>query len=562
MQKIWLKNYPPGMPAEADVDAYRSVGQMFEQTVAKFGPRPAFVQMGTAISFSELERLSRNFAAYLQGSLKLPRGARVALMMPNILQYPVALFGALRAGYVVVNCNPLYTPRELEYQLRDSGAEVIIVAENFAHVVAQVVGTTRIHQVITTRFGDLLRFPKGAAVNFLVRFRNRAAPAWTIAGAVTLGSALRQGAREILEPVEVGPEHIAFLQYTGGTTGVAKGAILSHGNIVANVQQLHAWLEPTLEEGRETIITALPLYHIFALTANCLTFFGFGTTNVLIANPRDIPGLVKELASRPFTAITAVNTLFNALLQHPDFARLDFSRLHVCVGGGMAVQRAVAERWKEITGRTLVEAYGLTEASPAVTVNPMDLAAYNGAVGPPLPSTEIAIRDDAGADLPIGDVGELCVRGPQVMKGYWHKPDETAKTMTADGFLRSGDLAMVDESGFVRILDRKKDMIVVSGFKVYPNEVEDAVALHAGVLEVAAVGVPDPRSGETVKIVVVRKDQDLTAEALVAHCRKHLTGYKVPRQVEFRKELPKSNIGKPLRRALRSEPAEELARAT
>jgi long-chain acyl-CoA synthetase len=551
MEKTWLKSYPTGVPAEVDVDEYRSVGEVFEKSVARFGALPAYVNMGATISYSAVDRLSRNFAAYLQGTLKLPRGARVALMMPNILQYPIALFGALRAGYTVVNCNPLYSPRELQHQLEDSGAEAIVIAENFAAVLAQVIDRTSVRHVVTTGLGDMLGFPKSALVNAVVKHVKKMVPAWRIPGAVSFKAALRKGSAEPFSRVDVGPDDLAFLQYTGGTTGVAKGAMLTHRNMVANMQQGHAWLKPVLEEGRETIITALPLYHIFALTANCLVFFKIGATNVLITNPRDIPGFVKELRAHPFTAITGVNTLFNALLNDPGFAKLDFSRLKVSLGGGMAVQRSVAERWKQVTGKTLVEAYGLTETSPAVTINPLDLKDYNGSIGLPLPSTEIAIRDDRGRDLGLGERGELCVRGPQVMKGYWGHPDETRNAIMADGFLRTGDVAMVDEAGFARIVDRKKDMILVSGFNVYPNEVEDVVAMHMGVLEVGAVGVPDEKSGEVVKIVVVKRSADLTAEALITHCRSHLTGYKIPRHVEFRSELPKTNIGKILRRALR-----------
>jgi long-chain acyl-CoA synthetase len=555
MEKVWLASYPPGVPAEVDVDAYRSLGEIFEKSAARFADHAAFVAMGTVLSYSQVDRLSRDFAAYLQGVLGLERGDRVALMMPNILQYPIALFGALRAGCTVVNCNPMYSPRELEHQLKDSGAEVAVIAENFASVLAQVIARTSVRQVVTTQLGDMLGFPKNHLVNAVVKHVKKMVPSWSIPGAITFKSALRSGGSRRFEPVDVGPDDLAFLQYTGGTTGVPKGAMLTHRNMVANVQQGHAWLKPVLKEGRETIITALPLYHIFALTANCLTFAKIGATNVLILDPRDIPGLVKELAKRPFSAITGVNTLFNALLNNPDFAKLDFSHLKVAVGGGMAVQQAVADRWKQVTGKALIEAYGLTETSPGVTLNPLDLADYSGSIGLPLPSTEIAIRDDDGKDLPIGQVGELCVRGPQVMKGYWRHPVETENVLGPDGFLRTGDVAMVDDKGFVRIVDRKKDMILVSGFNVYPNEIEDVVALHVGVLEVGAVGVPDPKSGEAVKIVVVRRQADLTAEALISHCRSHLTGYKIPRYVEFRSELPKTNIGKILRRALREQAA-------
>ncbi|HML13771.1 MAG TPA: AMP-binding protein [Xanthobacteraceae bacterium] len=550
MEKIWLKSYPPSVPPTVDVTAYRSIGDVFDMSVAKFGARLAYVNMGSALSYAVLGRLAQDFAAYLQADLGLPRGARVALMMPNILQYPVALFGALRAGYAVVNCNPLYTPRELAHQLEDSGAEAIVVLENFAAALAQAIGRTRLRHVIVTRIGDLFAQPKRTVVNLAVKHFKRMVPAWDIPGAVAFRAALRRGARREFLPVDVGPDDIAFLQYTGGTTGVPKGAVLTHGNIVANLQQGHAWLKPCLEEAREVVITALPLYHIFALTTNCLLFQKIGGTNILITNPRDITGLVKELGKHRFSVITGVNTLFNALLNHPGFAQLDFSALRVAVGGGMAVQQSVAERWKQVTGKTLIEGYGLTEASPLVAANPLDLAEYNGAVGLPLPSTDIAVRDENGRDLRVGAVGELCVRGPQVMQGYWNRPDETANVMTADGFLRTGDMARVDEDGFVRIVDRKKDLILVSGFNVYPNEIEDVVALHPGVLEVGAIGVPDEMSGEAIKIVIVRRDPNLTPTEIIAHCRARLTRYKIPRHVEFRTELPKTNLGKVLRRAL------------
>jgi len=553
MKPVWLKSYPRGVPAVVNVDEYRSLCEVFDTSVRKFAARPAFVNMGTAITYAELDQLSSWFGAYLRSVLKLPRGARVALMMPNLLQYPVAMFGALRAGYTVVNCNPLYSPRELEYQLNDSGAEAIVVVENFARVLAQIIDKTKVKHVVTTQLGDLLEFPKRHVVNFVVKHIKRLVPAWQLSSVVPFRRALALGRGQAWEPDAIGPNDIAFLQYTGGTTGVPKGAMLTHRNLVANLQQAHAWLKNVLEEGQEIVITPLPLYHIFALTANCLIFLKIGATNVLITNPRDIAGFLKELSKYRFTVITGVNTLYNALLDNPDFAKLDFTGLRISLAGGMAVHRSVAERWKQVTGKAIIEAYGLTETSPAVTVNPLDLAEYNGSIGLPLPSTEIAIRDDEGNDLPPGQAGELCVRGPQVMKGYWLRPDETAKVMTSDKFLRTGDIALVDERGFVRIVDRKKDMIIVSGFKVFPNEIEDVVSLHPGVLEVGAVGLSDAVSGEVVKIVVVRRDPDLSVEELIAHCRKHLTGYKIPRYVEFRQELAKTNIGKILRRALRED---------
>ena len=553
MEKIWLKSYPPGVPAEIDVNEFRSLGDLFDRSVKRFADKTAYVCMGKAITYAELDAASARFGAFLQRDLGLPKGTRVALMMPNVLQYPIAMFGALRAGYTIVNVNPLYTARELEHQLKDSGAEAIVILENFAHTLEQVRAQVPIRHVIVTSLGELLGFPKGAIVNFVVRRVRKLVPPWTLDGHLSFGDALARGAAHALQPVEVGHEDAAFLQYTGGTTGVAKGAVLTHRNIVANLQQAHAWISPVVTEGREIIITALPLYHIFSLTANCLTFIKIGATNVLIPNPRDIPGFIKELAKHRFTVITGVNTLFNALLNNPEFAKLDFSSLRVALGGGMAVQQAVAEKWKKITGVALVEAYGLTETSPAVTINPLDLKAFNHSIGLPISSTEVSIRDDDGIEQAIGQRGELCVRGPQVTPGYWNRPEETRRVFTADGFLRTGDIAVMDDKGFVTLVDRKKDMILVSGFNVYPNEVEDIVANHPGVLEVAAIGVPDERSGEAVKVFVVRKDPALTAEALIAHCRENLTGYKVPTHVEFRDDLPKTNVGKILRRELRSD---------
>ena len=550
MEKIWLKSYPAGIPAEIDIDEFKSLGDLFGKSVQAYAQHPAYINMDQAISYADLDRQSRNFAAYCQTVLKLPKGARIALMMPNLLQYPVCIFGALRAGYTVVNCNPLYTPRELEYQLKDSGAEAIVILENFAHVLQEVVTRTPIRHVVVTGLGDMLGFLKGHLVNFVVRKVKKMVPAWQLSGATGFKDMLLRGAGEALTPVPVGHDDIAFLQYTGGTTGVSKGAMLTHRNIIANLQQSHAWLRPFLK-GDEIVITALPLYHIFALTANCLTYLKIGATNVLITNPRDIPGFIKELAKYKFTSITGVNTLFNLLLHDPNFAKLDFSSLRITLGGGMAVQKAVADKWKQITGVPLIEAYGLTETSPGATINPLDLPEYNGSIGLPIPSTEAVIRGDDSRDLPLGEAGEICIRGPQVMKGYWNRPDETAKVIMSDGFLLTGDIGIMDEHGFIRIVDRKKDMILVSGFNVYPNEIESVVAMHPGVLEVAAVGVPDEKSGEAVKIFVVKKDPALTTEALIAHCKENLTGYKIPKHVEYRTELPKTNVGKILRRALR-----------
>ena len=551
MEKIWLKSYPKGVPAEIDVGKYPSVREVFEESAAKFAERPAFTCMGKSITFGELDTLSAAFGAYLQAN-GCKKGTRIALMMPNILQYPICLFGIIRAGCTVVNVNPLYTSRELEHQLVDSGAEMIVVVENFAHTVQEVVGRTKVRRVIVTSIGELLGF-KGIVVDLVLRRVKKMIPAWSIPEAVRLSDTLAAGRRGKLEVVPITHDDIAFLQYTGGTTGVAKGAMLLHRNIVANLLQAQAWLRPFLSDKREVVITPLPLYHIFSLTANCLTFMTLGGENLLIPNPRDIPGFVKEIGKYRFTVITGVNTLFNALLNNPDFGKLDFSSLRVALGGGMAVQEAVALRWKEVTGCPLIEAYGLTETSPAATINPLDLPAYNGTIGLPISSTEVTLRDDAGKDVALGQPGEICIRGPQVMAGYWNRPDETAKVMTADGYFMTGDVGVMDERGFVKIVDRKKDMILVSGFNVYPNEIEGVVAMLPGVLECAAVGVPDAKSGEAVKLYVVKKDEGLTAEAVLKHCREHLTGYKMPRDVEFRKELPKTNVGKILRRELRDE---------
>ena len=552
MEKIWLRSYPKGVPAEIDVNEYASVREVFEESCGKFATRPAYSCMGKSISFSELDTLSAAFGAYLQGA-GCKKGTRVALMMPNILQYPICLFGVLRAGCTVVNVNPLYTARELEHQLVDSGAEMIVVVENFAHTVQEVVARTRVRQAIVTSVGELLGF-KGLIVDFVLRHIKKMIPAYTIAGAIRLSDALDDGRKRSLERVPLAHDDIAFLQYTGGTTGVAKGAMLLHRNIVANLLQARSWLLPFMDaERREVIITPLPLYHIFSLTANCLTFMSLGGENVLIPNPRDIPGFVKEMRKHRFTAFTGVNTLFNALLNNADFAKLDFSSLRLTLGGGMAVQEAVALRWKEVTGSPLIEAYGLTETSPAATINPLDLPAYNGSIGLPIPSTDVEFRDDVGKAVGFGEPGELCIKGPQVMAGYWQRADETAKVIDKDGWLATGDIGVIDDKGYIRIVDRKKDMILVSGFNVYPNEIEGVLAMHPGVLECAAIGVPDKKSGEAVKLFIVKKDPSLTAETVLAYCREHLTGYKCPRDVEFRTELPKSNVGKILRRELRDE---------
>ncbi|HET7097994.1 MAG TPA: long-chain-fatty-acid--CoA ligase [Casimicrobiaceae bacterium] len=558
MEKIWLKDYPKGVPAEIDVNEYASVREVFEESVAKYGDRPSYTCMGKSLSFDELNTLSAAFGSFLQAN-GCGKGTRIALMMPNILQYPVCLFGIIRAGCTVVNVNPLYTARELEHQLIDSGAEVLVVVENFAHTVQEVVGKTKkLRRIVVTSIGELLGF-RGIAVDLAIRHVKKMVPKWHLPDSIKLSDALSDGRRRTLERIGIGHEDVAFLQYTGGTTGVAKGAILLHRNIVANLLQARAWLRPFLGEKREVIITPLPLYHIFSLTANCLVFMTLGGENILIPNPRDIPGFVKEMARHRFTAFTGVNTLFNALINNDDFARLDFSALRISLGGGMAVQEAVAVKWKNVTGCTLVEAYGLTETSPAALVNPLDIPAYNGTIGLPIPSTDVVLRDDAGKDVPLGQAGEICIRGPQVMAGYWNRPDETAKVMTPDGFFMTGDIGVMNEKGYVKIVDRKKDMILVSGFNVYPNEIEAVVAMHPGVLECAAVGVPDERSGEAVKLFVVKRDPSLTADALLTFCRSQLTGYKMPREVEFRTELPKTNVGKILRRELRDEAKKKVA---
>ena len=550
VEKIWLKQYPAGVPAEIDVNEYASLRDVFEESVAKYAVRPAFTCMGKSISFGELDTLSAAFGAWLQG-IGGVKGTRVALMMPNILQYPIALFGTLRAGCTVVNVNPLYTARELEHQLIDSGAEVIVVVENFAHTLSEVLARTKVRHVVVTSIGELLGL-KGVLVNLVLRRIKKMIPRYSLPSAIRMSDVIADGRKRGLQRVPLAHDDIAFLQYTGGTTGVAKGAILLHRNIIANLLQARAWLRPVLDTTqREVIITPLPLYHIFSLTANCLIFMTLGAENVLIPNPRDIPGFVKTLRKVRFTAITGVNTLFNALVNNPNFARLSFKSLRLVLGGGMAVQESVAKRWKEITGVTLVEAYGLTETSPAATINPLNLVDYNGSIGLPIPSTLVALRDDAGKDVPLGQPGEICIKGPQVMAGYWNRPDETAKVMTADGYFMTGDIGVMDERGYVRIVDRKKDMILVSGFNVYPNEIEGVVAGHPGVLECAAVGVPDKKSGEAVRLYIVKKDPALTAEDVMKYCREHMTGYKCPRDVMFRVELPKSNVGKILRRELR-----------
>ena len=553
MEKIWLNSYSPGVPHEIAVDDLGSIGDKFEESVRLHGERTAFVSgaAGVGLTYREVDTLSRNVAAWLQSVLRLPPGSRVALMMPNLLQYPVVLMGVLRAGCVVVNVNPLYTARELEHQLADSGAEAIFILENMAHVLEKAVARTPVRHVVVTGVGDLLGFPKKHLAHFVVRRVKKMVPPYALPGAVPFDAMLARGAAARFAPVKVAPGDLAFLQYTGGTTGVSKGAMLTHRNLLANARQAEVWSDPFLDPDEENVlVTAIPLYHIFAL-GSAVSHIARGGVNVLVSDPRNTAAFVKVLAKHRFVSLPAVNTLFNSLVHHPDFARVDFSRLKFAIGGGAAVQRAVAERWQQITGVPLCEGYGLTECSPTVTCNPLHLTAYTGSIGLPMPSTDVSIRDEEGWEVPLGAPGELCVRGPQVMQGYWNRPDETARVMTADGYLRTGDVASIDAKGFIRIVDRKKDMILVSGFNVYPNEVEQVVAMHPQVLEAAAVGVPDGASGEAVKLYVVKKDPALTAGALIAHCRESLTGYKVPRLIEFLDELPKSNVGKVLRRELR-----------
>ncbi|HUL56342.1 MAG TPA: AMP-binding protein [Usitatibacter sp.] len=558
--RVWLKSYPPGVPAEADLDAYANIGEILQHTCRKFARLPAFSCMGSTLTYADLDRLSAQFGAWLQREAGLTREDRVAIMLPNVLQYPVAIFGVLRAGMVVVNFNPLYTPREVEHQLNDSGATVIVVLENFAKTVQGVLGNTKVRKVVTTQLGDLLGFPKSLIVNWVVKHRKKLVPAWDIPGSIAFKAALSAGARHKLAEPSLGHADLAFLQYTGGTTGVSKGAMLTHGNVVSNLQQVTAWIGSAFDEGKEISITALPMYHIFALTGCCLVYMKLGAHNVLITNPRDMKGFVAELGKYPFTSLSGVNTLFAGLLNAPGFAQLDFSHLKLSLGGGMAVQRAVAERWKQVTGIPLLEAYGLTETSPAACINPFVPGfEYNGTAGLPIPSTLVTIRDDNARVLPLGETGEICISGPQVMKGYWNRPDETAKVMTADGALRTGDIGFMNEQGYVKIVDRKKDMILVSGFKVFPNEVEDVIAMMPGVLEVCAVPAPDEHSGEVVRVVIVRKDPSLTKEQVRAFCRERLTGYKRPRIIEFWKELPKTNVGKVLRREVKDSPVRDAA---
>ena len=556
MEKIWLASYPAAMPAQIDHTQYTSLVQLLEESFQKYAQRNAYVCMDKSMTYGQVDLWSKQFAAWLQ-SRGLAKGARVAIMMPNVLQYPIVIAAVLRAGYTAVNVNPLYTPRELEHQLNDSGAQAIIILENFATTLEQVIARSGIRHVVVASMGEMLGGLKGMLVNFVVRNVKKLVPAFSLPNAIRFKQALAEGARLPLQPAAIGPDDIAFLQYTGGTTGVSKGAALSHRNVVANVLQNEAWAQPALGKAPKleflTIVCALPLYHIFALTGCCLMGTRLGGLNVLIPNPRDIPGLVKTLSSHKISMLPAVNTLYNGLLNNAEFAKLDFSELKVCNGGGTAVQNAVAERWKSITGCTIIEGYGLSETSPVATCNPTDATTFSATIGLPLPSTDIAILDDDGQPLPLGQPGEIAIRGPQVMVGYWNRPDETAKVMTADGFFKSGDIGIMDANGYIKVVDRKKDMILVSGFNVYPNEIESVVAEHRGVLECACIGVPDEHTGEAVKLYVVRKDPQLSSEQLMDFCKQQLTGYKRPRHIEFRTELPKSNVGKILRRELRDE---------
>jgi long-chain acyl-CoA synthetase len=562
MEKIWLKSYPPGMPTEVDTAQYRSLVQLMEESFQKYAARNAYVCMDKFLTYAEVDAYSKRLGAWLQ-SRGLKPGARVAIMMPNVLQYPIAIAAILRAGYTVVNVNPLYTPRELEHQLNDSGAEAILILENFATTLENVLGKTQIKHIVVASMGEMLGGLKGMLVNFVVRSVKKMVPAFSLPNAVRFKDALSQGGGMKLTPVELKDSDPAFLQYTGGTTGVSKGATLSHKNIVANLLQTELWSQPALGASDEqvTIVCALPLYHIFALTACAMWGTRVGALNILIPNPRDIGGFIKELAKYKFNMLPAVNTLYNALLNHAEFAHLDFSALKICNGGGMAVQQAVNDRWLKVTGVSIIEGYGLSETSPVATCNRADNKEFTGTIGLPVPSTDIAILDDDGNEVALGMPGEIAIRGPQVMAGYWNRPDETAKVMTPDGFFKSGDVGVMDANGFVKIVDRKKDMILVSGFNVYPNELEGVIAAHPGVLECAAIGVPDEHSGEAVKVFVVRKDPNLTQEALMAYCKEQFTGYKKPKYIEFREELPKTNVGKILRRMLRDEPTGDKKKA-
>jgi long-chain acyl-CoA synthetase len=561
MERIWLKQYPPGVPADIDTSRYSSLVALLEESFAKFADRRAFICMDKSISYRDLDELSQALAAHLQ-SKGLQKGARVALMMPNVLQYPIATAAVLRAGFTVVNVNPLYTPRELEHQLKDSGAEAIIVLENFATTVEKVLAHTAVKHVIVASMGDLLGF-KGVIVNLVLRRVKKMVPAFSLPGSISFNDALASGRGTTFKKPAIGPDDVAFLQYTGGTTGVSKGATLLHRNIVANVLQNDAWLQPALamepKVDQIMVVCALPLYHIFALTACYLLAVRAGGCNLLIPNPRDIAGFIKELMKYQVNSFPAVNTLYNGLMHHPDFRKVDFSKLKISNGGGMAVQRPVAEQWKKLTGCGIAEGYGLSETSPTLTCNPATTTDFSGSIGIPVPSTYLSIRDDAGNEVPLGEAGEICAKGPQVMAGYWNRPDETARVMTADGYFRTGDIGVMAADGYIKIVDRKKDMILVSGFNVYPNEIEEVIAGHPGVLECAVIGVPDEKSGEAVKAFIVKKDPNLSAADITKYCHEQLTNYKVPRHIEFRTELPKTNVGKILRRQLRDEKKQAAA---
>ena len=553
MQKPWLKSYPAGVPEEIDINEFSSVANIFDTSIERFSELPAYTNFGKTLSYNDVDIYTSQLGAYLKNELGLEKGDRVAVMMPNLLQNPIAIFGILRAGLVVVNTNPLYTTRELKHQLNDSGAKAIIIVENFAHVLQQVVDDTKIEKVITTKMGDMLSPLKGFIINTVVKHVKKMVPAFQLKDAITFKHALKLGSQHRFQTVPTNHDDIAFLQYTGGTTGVSKGAVLTNKNMVANMLQASAWIDTSIGDQKGIIITALPLYHIFSLTANCLTFMRYGWCNYLITNPRDINGFVKELKAVDFKVLTGVNTLFNGLLNHPDFKTIDFNNFAFALGGGMAVQRGVAERWKEVTGTTLIEAYGLTETSPAACMNPMNLKEFNGKIGLPISSTEVSIQDDDWNELALGEQGEICIRGPQVMRGYWARPKETSNVLSNDGWLHTGDIGFMDEGGFVQIVDRKKDMILVSGFNVFPNEVEEVIADHPGVVEVGVIGKPDEHSGEVVMAVVVKCDDSLTEQALRDFCREGLTSYKVPKSIVFTDELPKTNVGKILRRELRDQ---------
>ena len=561
MEKPWLDSYEKGVKTEIDETLYQSIPDVFRQSVEKFAHHPAFQNMGKTLTYAEVGKLAEDFASYLQNVLKLPRGERVAIMLPNLLQYPIALFGILQAGLVAVNTNPLYTPRELEHQLKDSGATTIIVLENFANTLELVLPRTQIKHVIVASVGEMFGFFKGSLINFVLRKVKKMVPEYRISDTIPFQTALKEGAAHTFRPVSLTREDTALLQYTGGTTGVAKGAILSHGNICANMQQAAEWIVNLLRPGKETVIAALPLYHIFALTVNLMIFTQAGSKIILITNPRDMKSFIGDMKKERVSVFVGVNTLFNGMVNQPDFATVDFSDLRLTLGGGMATQKAVAEKWKDITGTPIVEAYGLTEASPGVCANPLNIPAYTGGIGLPIPSTEIELRDADGNEVAQGQPGEMWIRGPQVMKGYWNRPEETAKVLDSRGFLATGDIAVMDEKGWFKLVDRKKDLIVVSGFNVYPNEVEDVAASHPKVLEAACIGVSSPKTGEALKLFIVKKDESLTAEELIAFCRTELTAYKVPKDIEFRDELPKSNVGKILRRELRKEAEQNAASA-